>query len=57
MARQVKNSTSIHKEVGSIPGLIQWVKDTALLQALVYVTDAAQIPCSHDYGVGLQLKL
>ena len=28
-------------DVGSIPGLAQWVKDLALLQAVVSVTDAA----------------
>ena len=30
MAQQVKNSTSVHEEVGSIPGLTQWVKDLVL---------------------------
>ena len=31
MAQQVKNPTSIPEDVGSIPGLAQWVKNLVLL--------------------------
>ena len=30
VAQWVKIPTSIHKDVGSIPGLVHWVKDLAL---------------------------
>ena len=34
VAQWVKNPNSLHEDVGSIPGLGQWVKDLALIQAM-----------------------
>ena len=35
MAQRIKNPTSIHEDVGSIPDLARWVKDLVLPRAVV----------------------
>ena len=55
MAQWLTNSTRNHEVLGSIPGLVQWVKDLALLWAVVQVADMVRILHCCGSGVGQQL--
>ena len=57
VAQQVKNLTSIHKDVGSVPDLAQWAKDPVSLQADAQVVEADRIWCCCGCGVDGQLQL
>ena len=59
VAQQVKNLTSIHEHVGSIPGLTQWVKNLAFLWLWCRPAAAALIlPLAWDlpYAAVMHLK-
>ena len=51
------NPTRNYEVSGSIPGLAHWVKDPALLWAVVWVADEAQIWCCCGSGLGQWLQL
>ena len=51
------NLTSMPGDAGVTPGLTQWVKDPAVLWAVVQVTDATWIWCCYGCGAGWQLWL
>ena len=53
VAQRVKDPSRLCEDVGSIPGLPQWVKDLASLQAAVYITDVARIWHCRGCGEGL----
>ena len=59
MAQWLTNQIGISGDVGLIPGLTQWVKDSAFAMSMVKVADLARILCCGGYGVGrlLQLRL
>ena len=57
MDQWVENLTNIHEEADLFPGLIQWVRDLVLIQAVAKVTDEAQVLCCCGYDVGTQLQL
>ena len=54
---RLRTQHSVCEDAGLISVLAPWVKDSALLQVVVYVEDAAQICCCRGCDVDLQLQL
>ena len=51
------NPSGNHGAAGLIPSLAQWVKDPALLWAVVWVAGVVQIWCCCGSGVDRRLQL
>ena len=55
--RGLRIQHSVSEDLGSVPGLAQWLKDLVLTQDDAWVVDVARIWCGCGCGCGLQLQL
>ena len=56
VAQQIKNLTSVHEDVGLIPGLAQWVKDLCLWCRLAAAASIQRLAKELLYAAGAALK-